>query len=227
VENNTFPPDIRVWREARTAKQAGYDVSVISPWDARFPAPHEVIDGIEIYRHPSLNSGGGIFNQVVEYANAFLWEAFLSLKVFLKNRFDVIHGANPPDHIFILAAAFKPFGVKFVFDHHDLAPELYLCKFNSEKNIVYRVLSLMEKLSYRGADAVVSTNESYKRHVVARHGVKPEKVFVVRNDPEVGEKRETGNQVQGRQTTRPSCCTWARSTPRMGWICWSGRCTSW
>ena len=199
VENNAVPPDIRVWREAMTAKKAGYDVSVISPTSRIFEKGHEVIDGIEIYRHPAINGRGGKLNQVLEYANAFFWEIILCLKIFLKKRFDVIHGANPPDHIFLLATALRPFGVKYIFDHHDLSPELYLCKFNARRNAVFRMLSLLEKLSCLSADAVISTNESYKRHVIEKHRIKPDKVFVVRNDPDaIGKtKRVTVKGVWG------------------------------
>jgi glycosyltransferase involved in cell wall biosynthesis len=190
VENNTVPTDIRVWREAKTARKSGYDVSVIAPQSKVFCKKYEVIDGINIYRHPTLSNGGSKLNQLFEYGNAFLWESILSLQVFLNKRFDIIHAANPPDHIFLIARLFRLFGVRFIFDHHDLAPELYLGKFSSSRNLVYRVLKLMERFSCKTADAVVSTNESYKRIVLNRHGLNSESVFVVRNDPEVEEERK-------------------------------------
>jgi glycosyltransferase involved in cell wall biosynthesis len=185
VENNTVPTDVRVWKEAKTARKNGYDVSIIAPKSRVFSKKHEVIDGIHIYRHPAFNNGRGKINQLLEYGTACLWESILSWRVFLKRRFDVIHGANPPDHVFLIAKAFRPFGVRFVFDHHDLAPELFQGKFNSRQNLFYRLLILMERYSCRSADAVISTNESYKRIVLRRHGLRPEGVFVVRNDPEV------------------------------------------
>ena len=189
VENNTVPTDIRVWREAKTARKSGYDVSVIAPQSKVFYKKHEMIEGINIYRHPSFNNGGGKLNQLFEYGNAYLWESILSLQVFLNKRFDIIHAANPPDHIFLIARLFRPFGVRFIFDHHDLAPELYLGKYSSSRNLVYRLLKLMERFSCKTADAVISTNMSYKRIVLDRHGLNSESVFVVRNDPEVEEER--------------------------------------
>ena len=203
VENNNVPPDIRVWREARTAKQAGYSVTIISPKTVHFPKSYEVIDGIEIYRHPFLENKGGKIYTLVEYANAFFWEVLLSLRVFFKGRFDIIHGANPPDHIFLIALLFKVFDVKFIFDHHDLAPELYICKFSGRKRMTYRLLSLMEKLSCLTADAIVSTNQSYKKHVIKRHGIKPEKIFIVRNDPEVPgiQKKDNCEDYGSKQVT--------------------------
>lgn len=185
VENNTVPPDIRVWREARTAKQAGYGVVVISPKNSTYAKSYEVIEGIEIYRHPSLALGEGKINQVIEYGNAFFWEAVLSLRVFFKKRFHVIHGANPPDHLFLIGLLFRAAGVRYIFDHHDLAAELYVAKFNGRKGLVYRVLSLMEKMSCATADAVITTNQSYRDYVIEKHGTPPEKISIVRNDPEV------------------------------------------
>ena len=189
VENNSVPPDIRVWREATTAKAAGYSVAIIAPKNRSFSKSYELIDGIEIYRHPSFNNKGGKINQIVEYFNALLWEVFLSFRVFFKKRFQIIHAANPPDHIFLIALLYKLFGVKFIFDHHDLAPELYIAKFGGKKNMVFRLLSFMEKLSCLTADAIISTNQSFKKHVIRRHGIKPEKIFIVRNDPELPKKQ--------------------------------------
>lgn len=204
VENNNVPPDIRVWREARTAKQAGYSVTIISPKSEKFPKSYEVIDDIEIYRHPVIENKGGQLRTLVEYANALFWEVLICLRVFVRNRFHVIHGANPPDHIFLIALLFKLCGVKFIFDHHDLAPELYVCKFGGGKKMIHGLLSLMEKLSCLTADAIVSTNQSYKKHVIKKHGINPDKIFIVRNDPEVPEaqKQEPVDQYQDKQMTQ-------------------------
>ena len=185
VENNTVPLDIRVWREARTAREAGYTVSVIAPKNKRYSKSYEIREGIEIYRHYSYEGQGGRFDQVVEYANALFWEFIFCAHIFLTNRFEIIHGANPPDHIFILAMVFKLFGVKYIFDHHDLSPELYASKFNGRKKSIFKILRLMEKLSCRISNAIISTNESYKSHIIEIHRVNPEKVCVVRNDPEI------------------------------------------
>ena len=229
VENNTVPTDIRVWKEAQTAKKNGYDVSIIAPRSKVFSNTHEVVDGIRIYRHPAFNNGSGKLNQLLEYANAGLWETILSWRVFLKNRFHIIHAANPPDHAFLIARLFRPFGVKFVFDHHDLAPELFLDKFGGHPHLAHRMLTLMERWSCRSAVAVISTNESYRRIVVARHGLQAERVFVVRNDPEVDPGPEPGapRRDRARREDRRNCCTSDRSTSRTAWISWSGRYTCW
>lgn len=185
VENNPVPADIRVWREAMTVKHAGYDVTVISPMSKKFPKSHEMIDGIEIYRHPSFKGMVGKSNRIVEYVSAFFWEVILSLKIYVMHQFHVIHAANPPDHVFLLATAFKIFGVKFIFDHHDLTPELFLSKFDHKYNTIFCLLNLMENLSCHIADVVISTNESYKKHIIQKHGIMQAKIFIVRNDPEL------------------------------------------
>jgi glycosyltransferase involved in cell wall biosynthesis len=185
VENITVPQDRRVWREACFARNCGFRVSVIAPKSTHDPLSHEVIDGIGIYRHPVWSRGSGKIAQLAEYGSALLYEILLSLKIFRRHPFQIIHGANPPDHLFLIALLFRPFGVKFVFDHHDLAPELYLAKYGGNKSFVYRVLRWMERLSCLTAQAVISTNRSYKRHVVKTHRIDPRKVFIVRNDPEV------------------------------------------
>ena len=201
VENNTVPPDIRVWREAKAAKRAGHRVTIIAPANAKYPRRSQVIDGIQIHRHPNVDHGGGAIGQVKEYLNAFLWEAYLSFKIFLKNPFTIIHAANPPDNIFIIAWFYKLFGVKYIFDHHDLSPELYIDKFSGRRDCVYHLLNLLERLSCKTADVVISTNQSFKNQIIRKHHVKPEKIFIVRNDPDIAiaptEKRDTTRQKNG------------------------------
>jgi glycosyltransferase involved in cell wall biosynthesis len=196
VENNTVPTDIRVWREAKAARQAGYEVSIISPVCEPYSKKNEVIEGIKIYRHPGVNIGKGKIKQILEYVNAFFWEALLSVRIFSSNPFQIIHGANPPDHIFILCVIFKFFNVKYIFDHHDLAPELYRCKYLKKKDFFYYFLKMMEELSCRMADLVISTNESYKRHIIANHGIPPSKIHIVRNDPEARTRLDGFTQPQ-------------------------------
>jgi glycosyltransferase involved in cell wall biosynthesis len=185
IENDTFPFDTRVWQEALVAKSLGHKVSVISPKLSVFKKSFEVIKGIEIHRHSGPGNIPGRLGFIIEYLNALFWELLLCIKIYLKSPFTIIHAANPPDHIFILALLFRCFGVKFVFDHHDLAPQLFLCKFGGKKNFIYHILLLMERMSCKTADVIVSANDSFKKIVQKVHGVPAEKIFVVRNDPSV------------------------------------------
>jgi glycosyltransferase involved in cell wall biosynthesis len=193
VENNAAPHDARVWPEALVAKQNGYNVSIISPESELVHGKIEVIDGIEIYRHPRSFKNSGKISFIFEYLNAIFWEFILSFRIYKKKPFQIIHAANPPDHIFILAIFYKLFGVKYIFDHHDLSPELYLAKFAKQKDFVFNILNYLEKLSCKLADVVISSNDSYKKIVINKHLINPDKVFVVRNDPNlnnflIGEK---------------------------------------
>ena len=184
VENNAAPGDVRVWSEALTAKEIYSDVSIVSPISKRYNKKFEKINGIEIYRHSMPIAAKGRLGFVFEYFNALLKETYLSSKIFLKNRFYIIHSANPPDHVFVIALFFKLFGVKYIFDHHDITPENYIAKFG-RKDIFYRILLLMESFTFKVADIVISTNESYKRIAINRGKKKFKEVFIVRNGPDL------------------------------------------
>lgn len=185
VENNPLPGDYRVWNEVRAAREAGYAVSGICPAARGLKEGWDLVEGVRIFRHPQLAEGNGRLSILAEYLNAVFWEVLASLRIFMFNRFDAIHAANPPDHIALIALFFKLFGVKFIFDHHDLTPETFVAKFG-KKNVVHRVLLWMEKLSIRTADIVISTNESYKNIAIRRDGKEETSVFVVRNGPILG-----------------------------------------
>ena len=185
VENNTYPSDKRVQPESLVAQKYGFKVSAISPTNKWYPKKYEVIDGIEIYRYHRLFGDKGKNKYIFEYINSILWELLFSIRIFIKRPFQIIHGANPPDFIFLIALLYKILGVKYIFDHHDLAPELYLTKYGGKKGTFYRVQFLLEKLSCKFANVIISTNETYKKLAVIRHRVKPAKIFVVRNDPDL------------------------------------------
>jgi len=183
VENNSVPFDRRVWAEARAVREFGYDVSIICPFDRNRRDDRKVIDGIRIYRHPRPVEGLKKWATILEYLTAIIWESLLSIRIFVDRPFSVIHGANPPDHVFLIAMAYRFFGVKFIFDHHDLTPETYFAKYGT-KNIVHRILLWMERWTFRTADLVISTNESYKKIAIERGGMNADDVIVVRNGPD-------------------------------------------
>lgn len=181
VENLPVPFDRRVWQEANTLKDNGAEVSIICPKMKGFKAPYEVINGIEIYRHPNLEAQGAL-GYFMEYSIAIFWEFCLSWKIYFKKRFQVIHGCNPPDLIFLVAIWFKILGVKFVFDHHDINPELFIAKFN-RKGFFHWLVLFLEKLTFRNADYCISTNESYKEIAMRRGKVPADRIQVVRSGP--------------------------------------------
>jgi glycosyltransferase involved in cell wall biosynthesis len=185
VENLPVPFDRRVWSIATTLRRTGYVVSVICPKGRGYEASEETIDGIHIYRHPLPVEARGAAAYLVEYSAALFWEFILSLKVARQHGFDVIHACNPPDLIFLIGLFYKIFGRKrFLFDHHDVNPELYEAKFG-RRDFLWRFLLGAERLTFRAADVSIATNESYRRIAIDRGRMSPDRVFVVRSGPAV------------------------------------------
>jgi glycosyltransferase involved in cell wall biosynthesis len=184
VENLPCPFDRRVWQEARTLANAGYVVSIICPKAPGYERGFERIDGIDIHRHSMPREADGVLGYALEYSWALTMEFWLSLKVLFGRGFDVIHACNPPDTLFLIGAFYKMFGKRFVFDHHDINPELYEAKFG-KRGFGQKLLLGLERLTFRTADMVISTNESYRRIAIGRGGVRPSDVFVVRSGPDL------------------------------------------
>ncbi|WP_380783898.1 glycosyltransferase family 4 protein [Sphingomonas sp. R86520] len=184
VENLPVPFDRRVWMEATTLRDAGYSVSIICPEGKGYPRGHEVLDDIHIHRHPLPTEGNGLFGYLLEYGTALSWELALALKIQFTRGFDVIHACNPPDLIFLVAMLFRPFGKKFVFDHHDLCPELLETKFG-KRGLQHRAMVIAERLTFALATLSIATNESYRRIAIERGRMRPERVFVVRSGPDL------------------------------------------
>jgi glycosyltransferase involved in cell wall biosynthesis len=184
VENLPVPFDGRVWKEACSLRKAGYEVTVLCPKGKGYEQGYEYMEGVHIYRHPIPTEGNSPLGYLVEYGCALFWEFLYSGWIFLRRGFDVIQGCNPPDNIFLVVLPFKLFGVKYIFDHHDVNPELYFSKFKRQ-DIFYKLQILLERLTFRVSDAVMSTNDSYRGIAIRRGGVLPENVFVVRNGPDL------------------------------------------
>ena len=184
VENLPVPRDIRVWNEARSLRAAGYQVSVLCPMGKGFEAAYELIDGVHVYRHPMPKEGHGALGYLREYGCALIWEALYSSWIYLRRGFQVIQGCNPPDDVFLVALPFKLFGVKYIFDHHDVCPELYLSKYG-RRDLFYKVQIWLEKATFRLSDVVISTNNTYRKLAITRGGMQETDVFVVRNGPDL------------------------------------------
>jgi glycosyltransferase involved in cell wall biosynthesis len=182
VENLPSPFDQRVWQEALALRDAGYGVSIICPTGKGCEKNYEVLEDIHIWRYALPREGSGPFGYLLEYSVALFSTFVLSLKVLKRRGFDVVHACNPPDLFFLIGGFYKLFGKKFVFDHHDANPELYVAKFG-RKGVFHRLLLVLEKLTFRTADISIATNESYRRIAIERGGMASEKVFVVRSGP--------------------------------------------
>jgi glycosyltransferase involved in cell wall biosynthesis len=189
LENNPYPRDGRVRQEATSLAAAGLKVTVISPKGSG-QTWHEVCDGVRVYRYPAPPEADGFLSYMWEYGYSMAAAFLLSLFVFLRHGFDVVHTHNPPDTFVLIAAFFKLFGKRYVYDHHDLAPEMYYARFGGNGNpLVQRVLVWFEKLSCRLADRVIATNQSYRAVEMRRGKVPAERITIVRNGPDLDRLR--------------------------------------
>jgi glycosyltransferase involved in cell wall biosynthesis len=183
VENLPVPLDRRVWQEANALRDAGWKVSVICPRTEKYPLEYEVIDGISIYRHPLPLEARGRFGFLAEYGAALFHETRLLAKVLRREGFDFIQACNPPDLIFLVAAPYRLLGKRFVFDHHDVTPELFTAKFG-RKGVLHALLRMMEWLTFKSADVVISANETFRQIAIGRGGKRPEEVVTVYSIPD-------------------------------------------
>jgi glycosyltransferase involved in cell wall biosynthesis len=188
VENLPVPFDRRVWQEARALTEAGYRVSIICPKSRGFEKSRETLEGIEIYRH-ALWEAASPLGYLVEYTWALAAQLWLALRVYARTRFRIVHACNPPDLMFLVALVFKPFGARFIFDHHDLNPELWEAKFGTKRGLFHWLLCLAERLTFRTADVSIATNESYREVALTRGKMRPERVFIVRSSPDLARIR--------------------------------------
>ena len=186
VEDLPVPFDRRVWSEATTLQRAGWKVTVICPMGDDARRWHGRLDGIEIFRYPLPTTAAGLVNHLAEYAVAMPATLILSLLAWRGRRFDVVHACNPPDFFFPIGRLFKSLGSAFVYDQHDLAPEVYVAQGGRKGGRIHRFLLWCERQTYRAADAVIATNETYRRFAIERGGVDPDRVTVVRSSPDPG-----------------------------------------
>lgn len=182
VENLPSPFDRRVWQEAGTLRDAGYQVSIICPTGRGCERRFEVIDGVHIYRYPLPLEAAGAAGYALEYTVALACTFMLAWRVLLTRGFDAIQACNPPDLLFLVGGFFKLLGKKFLFDHHDLCPELFEAKFG-RRGPFYRLMLWLERCTFRVADVSIATNDSYRQIALTRGGMPPERVFVVRSGP--------------------------------------------
>jgi glycosyltransferase involved in cell wall biosynthesis len=185
VENLPVPFDTRVWQEATTLVREGYAVSVICPKGKGFDEEYEFRDGVHIYRHDLPKEGNGPIGYAREYFSALRHEYRLAKQIYRERGFHVIHGCNPPDNIYMVAKRFKKFGVDYVFDHHDICPELFEAKFGKKSGPLYKSQIWLEHRTYKHCTFAFVTNESYKKIAIERGGMDPEKVYVLRSGPKL------------------------------------------
>ncbi len=174
--------DNRVWAEAITLQEHGFQVSIVGPKGTKLDQePYSYLDGIHIYRYQLPANNSKYTAYILEYCVAMVMTFLLSFKVFLRHGFDVIHAANPPDTLFMIALFYRLLGKKFIFDQHDLSPEMFQVKFKGRMKPLHKLLLFLEWCSYRTANLVITTNSTIKRFAIERGHVPNDKIFVIYN----------------------------------------------
>ncbi len=192
VENLSVPFDRRVWQECCSLVGAGWNVAVACPRGTkRDTESYVVIDGVEIYRYPLAAATGGPSGYAREYWQAIRATRRIAREIARTQKLDVVHACNPPDILLPAVRFLRRSGSAFIFDHHDLVPELFESRFERKSGLLYRSTLWAERWTFRLADVVISTNESYRRVALERGRKQPEDVFVVRSAPDIGRFRAT------------------------------------
>jgi glycosyltransferase involved in cell wall biosynthesis len=206
LQNAPYPQDPRVRGEARALATAGCQVTLICPGVAGQPR-HEVLDGVRVYRFPRPPYAGSLAGYLYEYGYSMVVIFLISLLVFVRHGFDVVHAHCPPDAFVFIAACYKLLGKQFVYDHHDLSPELYYARFRGSGNrFIYRILVFLEKLACRLADHVIATNQSYRKVEMLRGNVPEERITVVRNGPDLNHASPGSSDLELGQQDGTTLC---------------------
>jgi glycosyltransferase involved in cell wall biosynthesis len=202
VQNLPVPFDRRVWLECQALVSAGYQVAVVCPKGKGDPS-YEVINTVQLYKYRPYAPGGSKVSFIAEYVYSFAATAWHTLKARRRGRFAVVQACNPPDIFWPLALALRwADRTKFVFDHHDLCPELFQSRFPDGPKLPYRGLRALERRTHRTADHVISTNDSYRDIAITRSGKKPSDVTVVRTGPDPGKLRRGPREAELRRGRR-------------------------
>src|ERR1700683_1399140 len=182
IQNLTVPIDRRVWQEATSLRPPGFGVALGCPKMGAYTKAYERLEDVDIYRYPLIyEADKSMVGFFVEFVYCWLATLWLALKAYAHRPFHAIHACNPPDTFFALALLFRPLGVKFVFDHHDLCPELTLAKGHARTSLAYRAMLMLERMTLRSANAVIAVNESHRAVELGRGGLAEGRVAVVRS----------------------------------------------
>ncbi len=185
VQNLPVPFDRRVWQEATSLRRHGFGVAVICPKKKMYTAGYERLEGVDIYRYPLLyEANKGVAGYFIEFVYCWFATLWLAIRAYVRRPFQAIHACNPPDTFFALALLFRPLAVKFVFDHHDLCPEMYVAKGRRRNSWLHRGLVALEWLTLKSAHVVIAVNQSHRTIAVQRAGIPENRIRVVRSGPQ-------------------------------------------
>lgn len=206
VQNLPVPLDRRVWLECLALVAQGYGVSVICPKGPGDPG-YEELDGVALYKYRPPPTAGGLLGYLLEFGYCWVQTLIRAIRARRRHGFDAIQACNPPDTYWALALLFRPFGVRFVYDQHDLNPEVYASRFGRRSGALYRCLLALESATYRTADHVISTNESYRNVALTRGRRRSDEVSVVISGPDSTVMRRGEPRAELRRG-KPYLCCW-------------------
>ncbi len=204
VENCPVPRDRRVWKECRALLDAGYEVSVVAPRGPGQPLRQE-LEGVSLRCYPPAKERAGLIGFVLEFSWAWLCTTALIAYAFVVEGFAAIQSCNPPDIFFVSAAPFKLAGCPFVYDQHDLSPELYTARYGRKGGLVLRLLLSLERWTYRAADHVIAVNEPQAGVARQRSGKRDDQVTLVRNGPTLAETTPRPQRCELKEGKRHLC----------------------
>jgi glycosyltransferase involved in cell wall biosynthesis len=203
---STYPSDPRPRRAAEALARAGAIVEVICLEETHDEPRHGIISGVSITRISLKHRRGGKLSYVLQYAWFILLASAIMAGRSLKKRYDLVHVHNMPDILAFSAIVPKLFGAKVILDLHDPMPELMMAIFGlRERSYLVRLLKMFEKLSIGFADAVLTTNEAFRK-LFSTRSCPPQKISVVMNSPDEDIFRYTpssGQDSMPRDTSRP------------------------
>lgn len=205
IQNLPLRLDRRVRNECRALVAAGYAVSVICPKEDPAEADRHTLDGTDVFSYSAPEGADGPVSFAYEFAYCWLQAARLTRLINQERRIDVLQACNPPDTYWLLGALWKFRGRAYVFDQHDLCPEVYEARFG-KRGPLHRGLLWLEQQTYRVADRVISPNPEYRQIALERGQVPADRTAVVMSTPDPALMRRTQDHPELRGGLRHLVC---------------------
>lgn len=156
---NVYDVDPRVRRKAEALVEAGYTVDVFALRPTSGAASY-TLNGVRVHTVSLGKRRGSLPRYLFEYLAFFLW-AFVRVPLEMRRRhYNVIDVNTLPDFLIFAPIVARWMGAKLILDMHEITPEFYMSKYGIPRHSVFvRLLTLVEKLSCRYADHVVTIND--------------------------------------------------------------------
>ena len=182
VVYSAFPSDPRPRREAEAMVEAGFEVDIICLKKPEQKA-REKLYGVNVFRVNMKRRRNSRFRYILQYISFFFISLYMTTQMHLKKKYDVVHVHNLPDFLVFSAVLPKLMGAKIILDLHDPMPELFMTKYNKNKNSLFiKLLMVIENISIKFANIIITPNITFKDIFVSR-GSESDKIHIVMNSP--------------------------------------------